>query len=207
MASAAIKGLLEAVNKNAGVGSHAQGELGRQLEQSSTDWRKEYPDIKWKLDNVVEKGGRVGFQYSATGTHKKTGKKAAWSGSGVATLKGNKLVSVRVVEDVFKRWLDIDMLPPDPEDDISGTWDGSLWGVDFQLQADQDPPSDNITGTLSGLGQSLPVSGKNDTPNVSFSGNTPKGQVTFNGTWTGNNQISGTLNGAGFNNQPVVLNR
>lgn len=207
MATAAIKALLEAVNKNTGVASHGAGELGRRIEQSSADWRKEYPDIKWSLDQVVEKGEQVGFRYTATGTHKKTGKRATWTGAGTARVKGGKLIAVRVAEDYLKRALDIDILPADPQDDMSGLWKGNLFGIDFQLDADQNPPSDKVTGTLSGLGQSLAVSGTNDDPNVNLAGNTPKGPVTLKGTWTGSNQITGTLNGAGFNNQPVVLNR
>jgi hypothetical protein len=207
MSSATIKSLFDKVNGKQDLSTHFAPDLGKQMSQAASEWRKEFPDLKWKLGRVVEQRDRVSFQYVAEGTHKPTGKKASWSGSGVAIVKGGKVVTLQVVEDFHSRIADLGQVFVIPQDNISGTWKGELFGIDFTLQADQNPPADAVTGTISGLGLSLPVTGENDPPNVKLSGDSPKGKVTLTGTWTGANSISGTLNGAGFQNQPVELDR
>jgi hypothetical protein len=177
------------------------------MTQAQAEWHQEFPDIKWKLGNVVEQREHVTFRYVAEGTHKPTGKKASWTGSGVAIVKAGKIVNLQIVEDFLGRYADIGVVAPMPQDDMSGNWTGQLWGIDFVLHAEQKPPAHDVIGNLSGLGQSLAVSGKNDPPNVTLAGNSPKGPVTFNGIWTGPNTLSGTLNGAGFQNQAVEFHR
>ena len=51
-----------------------------------SEWQKNYPDIEWKVDKVLEKGDRAAFRYTASGKHKDQKDKASWSGSGIAIL-------------------------------------------------------------------------------------------------------------------------
>ena len=207
-AGAHIKSLAEAVSGKADVSRFFGGDEGKQIAASQAAWREEYPDIQWKVDNVVEEGDHVGIHYTATGTHKASGKKLTWTGSAVAQVTGDKIRLVQVREDYLARLIGIGKFVLDnAQNNISGTWNGNLWGIQFVMPLQQNPPSTAVKGSISALGDSIPLSGTNTPPSVNLGGSTPKGPVTFVGTWAGDNQINGTLNGAGFNNQPVTFNR
>lgn len=206
-ATSHVQSALQAANSGSSLDQFFGHETAQHFAAGHAFWRKEFPDITWKLDNLVEKGTRVAFRYTATGTHHKTGKKSSWSGTAVGHMVDGKLHVIRVIEDALGAIVGQGTIPAGPEDNISGQWNGNLWGVPFIMQLQQSPPSDAVTGTISGVGSSLPVTGKNDPPNVVVSGNSPKGTITFTGTWASDSQINGVLNGGGFTNQPVVVNR
>jgi predicted ester cyclase len=211
MATAAnrISSLTEAVNKKADVAQFFSKEALKTVSAAQADWRKEFPDISWKVDEVVEHGDRVGVRYTATGTHKKSGKKVSWCGSAIVRVSGDEVHLLQVAEDYLGRLISIGdgVFPASPQDNISGNWKGTVFGVPFVMDLKQAPPADKVTGTISGLGSSLPVSGTNTPPTVKLSGNTPKGAVTFTGTWAGDNVIHGHIDGAGFKNEPVTVKR
>jgi hypothetical protein len=210
-AGARIKALVEAASGKADVSRFFSSEEGKQIAASQAAWREEYPDIQWKLDNVVEEGEHVGIHYTATGTHKESGKKLTWTGSAIARVQGNQFQLVKVHEDYLARLIGLGRLGQwtldNPQNNITGNWTGNLFGIQFNMPLQQTPPSTAVSGTLSALGSSIPLTGTNTPPSVNLGGNTPKGAVTFVGTWASENQINGTLNGAGFNNQPVTFNR
>lgn len=170
-------------------------------------WRKQYPDIQWQVDSVVKKGDRVAFRYTATGTHAASRQKMSWGGTAVGKMIKGKVHLLHINEDTLGAHVGQGNLPSTPQDDISGTWDGDLWGVDFKLNLQQATGKDVVHGTISALGNTIPVSGTNDPPNVNISGSSPKGSIALNGTWASDNEIDGTLNGAGFNKQPITIKR
>lgn len=169
--------------------------------------RKDYPDVQWHVDSVLEKGNRVAFRYTATGTHQASNKKVSWNGTASGFVVGGKVHITHVDEDLLGAQIGHGMFPATPEDDMSGNWRGDLWGVPFQLNANEQSGQNVVHGVISALGQTLPVTGTNTPPTVSLTGNSKKGNVTLTGTWANGNTINGMLNGAGFNNQPIVLNR
>jgi hypothetical protein len=184
-----------------------EAQLAQHIREGQAIWRNEFPDIAWTIGTVLEQGGRVGFRYTAAGTHKASGKKASWEGAGVAHVADGKLLRIYVNELAWGRLIDIGIVPASPEDDISGTWAGDLFGIQFTLELQQSLPGDRVTGTLSGLDSSFPVSGTNDPPRVNLTATAPKGNVTFQGMWVSGSQIQGTINGGGFSQQPVTFDR
>lgn len=203
-----LRSMAEAVSGKGDVSRFFAAEEAKTIAASQAAWRKEYPDIQWKVDDTVQQGDRVGIHYTASGTHKASGKKVSWRGTALAHYDGKKLSLIQVHEDYLGRLLGLgrDALTT-AQDDISGTWKGTLFGIEFVMQLSQSPPSTSVTGTLTALGESIKLSGTNTPPTVNLQGDTPKGAVTLAGTWVGDNQIQGTLNGAGFDNQPVTFTR
>jgi hypothetical protein len=66
------------------------------------------------------------------------------------------------------------------------------------------------TGTISGAGTPLAitVTGTHSHPNVSLNANAPGFEpMNFQGTFTNDNTINGTLNGSGFDNFALTLQR
>jgi hypothetical protein len=138
------------------------------------------------------------------GVDRKTNKKAQWQGSGLARLTGDRIGVLHVREDYWGQLVDLGRLPDIPEDDITGVWKGTVLGIPFTAELTQE--GTKVTGTLNVLGQSVPVSGTNTPPNVSLSGSSGGQQMSFRGIWQDEDQIVGTLAGAGLNEQ-VTLDR
>lgn len=202
-----LQGAVQAANQKAKIDKFFSPETLQNFTAGQAAVRKQFPDVQWTVDNVVEKGGKVAFRYTATGTAKGTRKKVSWSGTAVGVLVDGKIHVTHIDEDHLGAVLGRGELPTTPQDDMTGDWKGDLFGVPFELKAQQQNGKDVVKGVISALGSSLPVTGTNDPPNVNLQGNSPKGKVSLVATWAGPNTLKGSLNGAGFQNQPVTLNR
>lgn len=202
-----LKAVLEAANKGTSVRKLCSPEIADTIITGQDAWREAYSDVQWVLDEVIEQGERVAFRYTTSAVSKETKKKMTWTGSGVAHVTNGKFSRLKLNEDHWGRLIAEGKTPLTPEDDITGTWNGSLWGVAFVLQLQQSPPSTAVSGSVSGLGMSLPLTGTNTPPSVLLAGSSPKGPVTFSGNWKGDNEIDATINGAGFDNQPITITR
>jgi hypothetical protein len=203
-----LKTILNAINTQSPLHRAVYPDIAEQLVRGQEQWRRQYPDIEWKLDKVVQKGNRVGFRYTAKGTVEGSKEKSTWTGSGIATVddKG-RLQHLRVQEDHWGRLIDQGIIPDLKEQDITGVWKGEVFGVGFQMNLKQTSGTDKVSGTISALGESLPLSGTNTPPTVDLAGKSPKGEVTFKGKWENDDTINGVINGAGFDNQSVQITR
>jgi len=202
-----LEAAFAAANRKGKLDAFFTPETLQNVREGLAFWRKEHPDIQWQLNNVVRKGNRVAFRYTASATPSGSREKMSWQGTAVGMIVDGKVHIAQVNEDVLGATVGRGQLPESPQDDISGTWDGDLFGVDFKLNLQQPTGKDTVRGKITALGNTIPVSGTNVPPNVTISGSSPKGQISLAGKWTGPNQISGTLSGAGFRNQPIEIGR
>ena len=202
-----LQAAIEAANKKGKLDAFFTPQTLENVNAGLASWRKELPDIQWQLDNVVKKGDRVAFRYTASATPAGSKQKISWHGTAVGAVIDGKVHITHINEDVLGALVGRGQLPDSPQDDISGTWNGELFGVNFKLNLQQATGKDAVHGTISALGNTIPVTGTNDPPKVNISGSSPKGQVVLAGMWTGPNQIKGTLTGAGFQNQPIEIDR
>ncbi|HEY8207061.1 MAG TPA: nuclear transport factor 2 family protein [Myxococcaceae bacterium] len=202
-----LQSAFQAANQKAKLDQFFTPESLQNMTAGQAAVRKQFPDVQWHVESVVEKGSRIAFRYTVTGTHPSTNKKITWGGTATGFVVGGKVHVTHVDEDHLGAKVGNGVFPTTPEDDMTGNWNGDLWGVPFNLQANEAPGQNVVHGVISSLGQTLPVTGTNNPPNVSLTGNTKKGNVTLTGTWQNGNTINGMLNGAGFTNQPIVLTR
>jgi len=208
----AVKSLFELFKSGGDFGSVAEEKLAGQLRQSAAEFRRTFSNATVAVDKLLERGNQVAFRYTRNGTDLKTNKPAKWTGSAVARVVNGKIVDIQLKEDYWGRLIDLEVIPTIPQDDISGHWTGNLFGMPFSLDLSQAPNSIKVTGSLSvpTLNLTVPVSGTNSVaanPDVQLSGSTGAQALTLTGNWAGKNQINGVLNGAGFNNLPVEINR
>jgi len=216
-AAAQIVDLFEAVNAKGGLSRSLRSTtrkvkldaaVAAAIKSAHQELLKEFPDLQYTLDKVVEEADRIGFRYTACGTHERINRRATWCGSGLARVRNGRVTAIHLQEDYWGRELDLGNVPDSPSDDITGEWKGEVFGVDFTMELEQSPPKDAVTGTLNVLGQSVPLTGANDPPTVKLQGKTGDGKaIAFVGTWDGNDSISGTINGGGFKKVAVEMSR
>jgi hypothetical protein len=207
-----VKSLFDTFQSGADMRTLVDDRLARKLTQSATDFRTTFNEANVTMGNVIEKGDRIAFRYTRAGVDKKTNKRVQWHGSAVARVVNGKIADIQVMEDHWGLLIDQGIIPTLPQDDISGDWSGSLFGIPFSLDLTEAPNSTKVTGTLSvpALNLSVAVSGTNNpaaNPDVQLSGSASGQTITFTGNWNGANEIDGTINGAGFSNQAVEINR
>ncbi len=196
-----LKRLVEEVNS--GQATNLRSAQGNAIERSIATRRRRSANLKYELDEVQDHGDRVAFRYTAHGAN------GSWCGSGCASLKGEELHVDQHSEDYIGRRIAEGRIADffsaaDPQDNITGDWTGELFGVKFTMDLNQKPPSDAVTGTISALGSSFPLTGTNNPPNVAASGSSDGKTIKFSGQWTGPNTIDGTISGDGFNNKVTI---
>ncbi len=205
-----LKRIFEAANKTGALGRldvPVEASIKKSLTAAHGALHKEFSDVEVKLDKVVEEADRIGFRYTCAGTHRRINKRATWTGSGIARVAKGAITGLQVNEDHWGRELDLGNVPESAEDNITGNWKGQIYGIDFTLDMTQTPPDTAVKGDLTILGSSYALKGTNTPPNVSLSGSSGGKTLTFKGTWSGANEIDGTINGAGIDNQKVTLTR
>jgi len=86
--------------------------------------RETYPDLGYRIDDLVAAGERVTLRWTATGTQRgalwgeipPTGRRVTWSGLHLATVRSGQIVEVWAaanVVDVLQQ-LGVRLLPPEP---------------------------------------------------------------------------------------------
>jgi hypothetical protein len=97
---------------------------------------------------------------------------------------------------------------------LDGTWQGTIRGGIAVVSSDLSQSENSVTGTVtvtSVLGEVFgpgTVNGTNTYPNVSLTLSIPGYQVmTFTGSFSDDNTVSGVLNGSGFVDEPLTLVR
>lgn len=177
--------------------------FGPIIESALEDLRRSFPDVAYEVTDILSEGDAVGFQYRAKGTHKgeydgikPTGKTVSWAGAGVARVTEGKVTDLQVTENAWARSLQLGVIPTVAEPSITGTWDGKVYGIPLQMKVTQAPGSTTFTGTLAIPGilpDPIPFDGINAYPSVTGKGSYQGKTYTFKGTWTGPNEIKGTI--------------
>jgi hypothetical protein len=199
VSEAVVRKLFSELNSGK-LGDTVAEPLRSRLNSDLEGFRSRYPGVRLELTNVVEVGTeKTGFQYQGTVRN------ATWTGTGFARFVKDQVADLQVKEDYWARDLQLGEVVALDSESITGTWTCGLFGVTGTLDLNESTGSNNFSGTLSipGFG-TYQLTGTNNYPNVELQGNANGQQITFVGTWTGSNQITGNMPGISNN---VVLNR
>lgn len=101
--------------------------------------------------------------------------------------------------------------PTEPEiPSFTGTWLGDINGSAFEVTATERDGDISGSGVISfGTERvAITVAGTHAHPNLSLTiSSAGYEDFNFSGNFTNENRVSGTLNGSGFADEPVTLNR
>jgi hypothetical protein len=168
-------------------------------------------NVQYTVNQTVPEGNYLAFTYTATGSSDATGKAGSWTGSGVATLEGQTIVSLQVHEDQIAKAIALGggvkaLAAPS----ATGTWVGSASGFTVTLKLVQSGTA--ITGTvaISGFSDTYPVTGSNNyphTPNLVVNASVMGLATEFDGNFNGATQVAGTLTITGFPAIDVTINK
>ncbi|HBY92988.1 MAG: ester cyclase [Ardenticatenaceae bacterium] len=178
--------------------------------------RAAFPDLTYTVEEITDENDRVGFRYTARGTHKgefegiaPTGKTVSWCGTAIASVEGGQVVDVQLTEDRLSRMVQMGRLPKreKPEEaDVTGGWQGSHEGISVTLHLTQQNQKVRGTVAVSGLRAIHEVTGVNDYPSIFLEGRVENLNLGFRGEQTSDTQIRGELSLPGMS-IPVTLNR
>ncbi len=82
-----------------------------------SDWRKAYPDLKVKVEDIVAERDKVAFWSTWTGTHQKTGNKIEFSETFINRYENGKVVESWIDWDElrYRRQLGMELKPKEGE--------------------------------------------------------------------------------------------
>jgi predicted ester cyclase len=70
-----------------------------------------FPDMKFKIEDIVAEGDRVAVRYLFTGTHQATGKKVTAPGCGIFRIQDGRVAETWAVFDVMTVQKQLGMIP------------------------------------------------------------------------------------------------
>ncbi len=70
-----------------------------------------FPDMKFKIDDIVAEGDRVAVRYLFTGTHQATGRKVSASGCGIFRIEDGRVAETWAVFDVMSVQKQLGIVP------------------------------------------------------------------------------------------------
>ncbi len=182
--------------------------VGEQVKKGVEERRSSFPDLKYKIEQIVDEGDKVAFRYTVSATHRgafkgiaATNKKVSWEGSAVVALKDNKVTDIDVVEDRVSKFIQLGKLPQLKRrlpitGSLTGVWTASQHGFIVTLDLKQTAAKVTGTAAVSGVAGTFPVKGTVNGGAVALEGSVATAAFKFAGRFVSPNQVDGQLSGA-----------